>query len=70
MALQIIYDEIYKHKHKKTPILAIYIDLSKAYATKLLHKLKHDFNLTSDTLEFIASYFVNRQQTTHTQHAT
>jgi hypothetical protein len=74
MALQIIYDEIYKHKHNKTPILAIYIDLSKAYDTilhnKLLHKLKHDFNFTNDTLEFIVSYFEDRQQTTHPQHAT
>ena len=76
MALQTILNKIYKHRTDKTPVLAIYVDLSKAYDTishsKLLHKLKHQFNFTENTLNFltfIASYFQNRQQTTHTQHA-
>ena len=72
-ALQSIINNIFKHKHHRHPILAIYIDLSKAYDTvsheKLLHKLKHNFNFAADTVAFIASYFHNRRQTTHTQHA-
>ena len=73
LALQTIIDEIHKHKSKKRPTLAIYIDLSKAYDTisheKLLHKLQHDFNFTAETVTFFKSYFRNRVQTTHTQHA-
>ena len=72
-ALQSIINNIFKHKHQRHPILAIYIDLSKAYDTvshdKLLDKLKHNFNFAADTVAFVASYFHNRRQTTHTQHA-
>jgi hypothetical protein len=73
MALQTIINKILKHKTAKAAILAIYIDLSKAYDTilhsKLLHKLRHQFNFTESTVAFIKSYFENRQQSTHTQHA-
>ena len=34
-----------------------------------MHKLQHDFNFQTDTIRFFNSYFLNRQQTTHTQHA-
>jgi hypothetical protein len=51
----------------------VYVDLSKAYDTvshsKLLHKLRHDFNFARGTVAFFASYFSNRRQSTHTQHA-
>jgi hypothetical protein len=73
LAIQTILNNIHKHKNKKQPLLAIYIDLSKAYDTvshkKLLDKLKHDFNFTTQTINFFSSYFQNRQQSTHTQHA-
>jgi len=73
LALQTIIDKLHKHIRLKLPTLAVYIDLSKAYDTvshsKLLHKLKHDFNFTPQTVAFFASYFRNRQQSTHTQHA-
>ena len=73
MALQAVLNNILKHKRNKQPTLAIYIDLSKAYDTvshnKLFHKLQHDFNFTPNTLSFFKSYFRNRQQSTHTQHA-
>ena len=73
LALQTILDNIHKHKSDKHPTLAIYIDLSKAYDTisheKLLHKLRHDFNFTTETVTFFKSYFRNRIQTMHTQHA-
>jgi hypothetical protein len=73
LALQTILNKIHKHKRQKHPLLAIYVDLSKAYDTisheKLLHKLRHDFNFTKNTTDFFASYLSNRQQSTHTQHA-
>ena len=73
MALQVITDNILKHKSNKQATLAIYVDLSKAYDTishtKLLNKLIDDFNFTADTVQFFKSYFENRTQTTHTQHA-
>lgn len=73
LALQTILNNIHNHKTNNKPLLAIYIDLSKAYDTishdKLLHKLRHQFNFTSTTTDFFASYFHNRQQSTHTQHA-
>lgn len=73
IALQTIINDIERNRKSKQPTLAIYIDLSKAYDTvshsKLLHKLKHNFNFSDESITFIASYFKNRQQTTHTQHA-
>ena len=73
LALQTIIDQLLRHIKQKHPTLAVYIDLSKAYDTvshsKLLHKLRHDFNFTEQTVAFFASYFRNRQQSTHTQHA-
>jgi hypothetical protein len=73
LALQTILNKLHKHKSQRSPLLAIYVDLSKAYDTishaKLLHKLRHEFNFTEDTTAFFASYFRNRQQSTHTQHA-
>ena len=73
LALQTVLNNIHKNVQKRNPTLAIYVDLSKAYDTisheKLLHKLRHDFNFTPETVDFFASYFRNRQQSTHTQHA-
>ena len=73
MAVQAVLNRIHRHKQDKHPTLAIYIDLSKAYDTvsheKLIHKLKHTFNFADSTVAFFASYFKNRTQTTHTQHA-
>ena len=73
LALQTIIDQLHRHIKQKEPTLAIYIDLSKAYDTvshtRLLHKLRHDFNFTEPTVAFFASYFRNRQQSIHTQHA-
>jgi hypothetical protein len=73
LALQTILNNIHKQKNSKQPTLAIYIDLSKAYDTvshtKLFHKLEHDYNFTTQTTHFFKSYFQNRQQSTHTQHA-
>jgi hypothetical protein len=73
VALQAISNKIHKHKSDRQPLLAIYIDLSKAYDTishkRLLHKLRHNFNFTATTTAFFASYFRNRTQSTHTQHA-
>ena len=72
-ALQAILNDIHKHKSSRHPTLAIYVDLSKAYDTiehdKLLHKLRHTFNFTADTVAFFKSYFTNRRQSTHTQYA-
>lgn len=74
LALQAVLNDIHEKKKKHQPILAIYVDLSKAYDTvshpKLLHKLKQEFNFTQGTTKFFSSYFKNRQQETHTQHAT
>jgi hypothetical protein len=73
LALQTIIDNIHKHISQHKPTLAIYVDLSKAYDTishsKLLHKLRHEFNFSPETTTYFASYFRNRQQSTHTQHA-
>jgi hypothetical protein len=73
MALQAVLTDIRKHVRGKSPTLAVYVDLSKAYDTvsheKLLHKLKHQFNFTQPTLDLFASYFTGRTQSTHTQHA-
>ena len=73
LALQAIIGDIQKHITKHKPVLGIYIDLSKAYDTieheKLLHKLENEFNFTPETLQFFRTYFRNRQQSTHTQHA-
>ena len=73
LALQNIIDNIINHKDKHNPTLAIYIDLSKAYDTvshkKLIDKLKNEFNFTPETLTFFTSYFQNRKQSLHTQHA-
>ena len=74
LALQTIINYIHKQRNQNKPTLAIYVDLSKAYDTishqKLLHKLLHEFNFTPATATFFQSYFTNRQQSTHTQHAT
>jgi hypothetical protein len=73
LALRTVLNKIHYHKSKRQPLPAIYIDLSKAYDTishkKLLHKLRHDFNFTEKTTAFLTTYFQNRQQSTHTQHA-
>jgi hypothetical protein len=73
LALQTVLNRIHRNVHLRKPTLAVYVDLSKAYDTisheKLLHKLQHEFNFTPDTVAFFASYFRNRQQSTHTQHA-
>ena len=73
LALQTIIDKIHYSKNQHKPTIAIYVDLSKAYDTishaKLLHKLQHEFNFSPSTVAFFASYFRNRQQSLHTQHA-
>jgi hypothetical protein len=73
LALQSILSDIRAHKNKKDPTLAVYVDLSKAYDTvshhKLFHKLEHIFHFTPGTLDFFKSYFTDRRQSTHTQHA-
>lgn len=73
LALQTIIDKIHHNKHQHKPTLAIYVDLSKAYDTishaKLLDKLQNEFHFTPPTVAFFASYFSNRQQSLHTQHA-
>ena len=73
LALQTIVDRLHKHMKQKQPTLAIYIDLSKAYDTvshkELIHKLRHHFNFSEHTTAFFATYFQNRRQSTHTQHA-
>lgn len=73
LALQTIIDNITKNKTSHKPTLAIYIDLSKAYDTisheKLIKKLQNEFNFTPETIAFFTSYFHNRHQSVHTQHA-
>jgi hypothetical protein len=73
LALQTILDKLRKHTSNRQPTLAIYLDLSKAYDTishdKLLHKLRHTFNFDDNTITFLTSYFTNRTQATHTEHA-
>jgi hypothetical protein len=73
LALQTITNHLHYNTNQRKPTLAIYIDLSKAYDTishkKLISKLRDEFNFTPDTAQFFESYFHNRQQTTHTQHA-
>ena len=73
MALQTVINRIHTNATKRLPVLAIYLDLSKAFDTgshdKLLHKLQHNFNFTPGALNFFKSYLHNRQQSTHTQHA-
>ena len=64
LALQTIINRIHKHKADKQPLLAIYIDLSKAYDTisheKLIHKLQNNFNFTQGTTNFFRSYLQRR----------
>jgi len=73
LALQSITNRLHRSTKQHDPTLAIYVDLSKAYDTishqKLISKLQHEFNFTPDTVNFFQSYFQNRQQTLHTQHA-
>ena len=73
LALQTIIDNITKNKAQHKPTLAIYIDLSKAYDTvshqKLISKLQNEFNFAPETVTFFSSYFQNRHQSVHTQHA-
>jgi hypothetical protein len=73
LALQTIIDNIIKNKQQRNPTLAIYIDLSKAYDTishtKLLDKLKTEFNFSPAAVAFFTSYFRNRLQSVHTQQA-
>ena len=73
LALQTILDSIRQQKQTRKPILAIYIDLSKAYDTveysRLLQKLQHLYNFTPETTAFFRSYLTNRQQSTHTTNA-
>ncbi len=70
MALTNIINKIHTTKGKKHPTLAIYVDLSKAYDTvdhqKLLNKLKRQFNFDDNSINFLQSYFTNRQQTLYT----
>jgi hypothetical protein len=72
-ALQVVVNNLHKQKNKHIPTIALYIDLSKAYDTvsheKLLKKLRHEFNFTTETTQFFKSYFTNRQQETHTTEA-
>ena len=74
LALQAVLNDIHERRKKHQPVLAIYVDLSKAYDTvshpKLLQKLRREFNFTPETVQFFSSYFRNRQQETHTQHST
>jgi hypothetical protein len=73
LALQTITNHLHYNTNQHKPTLAIYIDLSKAYDTishtKLISKLRNEFNFTPSTAQFFESYFHNRQQTTHTQNA-
>ena len=73
LALQTIIDKITSHANKRNPTLAVYVDLSKAYDTisheKLIDKLKNEFNFTPETVTYFTSYFHNRKQSIHTQHA-
>jgi len=73
MTIQTIINQIQKHKDKEELVLALYVDLLKAYDTvehsKLLDKLRRNFNFNEDTVKFFASYFSNRIQEVHTQHA-
>ena len=73
LALQSVLNNIHANIKDKCPTLAIYVDLSKAYDTishaNLIHKLRTEFNFSPYTTKFFASYFNNRKQSTHTQHA-
>ena len=73
MTLETVINRTQRYRYKKQPALAIYIELSKAYDTishaKLLHKLQHEFNFSPSALALFTSYFQNRRQSTHTQHA-
>ena len=70
MTLQAVINNI---KASKKACLAIFIDLSKAYDTvshsKLLEKLKNNFNFNASTISFFKSYLSRRTQSLHTQHA-
>ena len=72
-ALQAVINNLHKQKHKNIPTISLYIDLSKAYDTvsheKLLQKLRNEFKFTEDAAKFFESYFMNRQQETHTTEA-
>ena len=73
LALQTIIGDIHRPKTLQKPTLALYIDLSKAYDTishkKLFHAMRDEFNFSPSALTFFMSYFNNRRQSTHTQHA-
>ena len=72
-ALQTILNRIHTDIKQKHPTLAIYVDLSKAYDTishtKLIHKLKEEFNFSTRSVAFFRSYLHNRTQSLHTQQA-
>ena len=73
LALQTIENFIRQQISLGKYVLALYADLSKAYDTikheLLAKKFKDEFYFSDATATFFASYFVNRQQTVHTQHA-
>ena len=72
-ALQTILNRIHTDIKQKHPTLAIYVDLSKAYDTishtKLIHKLKEEFNFSTRSVAFFRSYLHNRTQSLYTQQA-
>ena len=72
-ALQTILNRIHTDTKRKHPTLAIYVDLSKAYDTishtKLIDKLKEEFNFSTRSVAFFRSYLNNRTQSLHTQQA-
>lgn len=73
LALQAVINDLHRSRKEKRPVLAIYVDLSKAYDTvshpKLIQKLQQEFNFSQEATQFFSSYFRNRQQETHTQNA-
>ena len=72
-ALQTILNRIHTDTKQRLPTLAIYVDLSKAYDTishtKLIDKLKEEFNFSTRSVAFFRSYLHNRTQSLHTQQA-
>jgi hypothetical protein len=71
LTLETVLNKIFKHRRRK--VMAILIDLSKAYDTvsheKLLNKLEHNFNFSPTTIAYFRSYLTNRTQSTHTTDA-